>query len=82
MGACGVVFGYAFFYGGNTISPKNIDVQVISSSVIDGASLATFQIIIDNRNQTPLQLADLSVTYHPIYTRDPNDQTKSFTHET
>ncbi len=79
VGACGVA-GYVVLYGGNTISPKNIDMQVISSSVIDGGKPATFQIIINNRNQTPLQLADLSVTY-PDGTRDPNDQTKPLTHE-
>ncbi len=77
--ACGAA-GYIIFYGGNTISPKNIDVQVISSSIIDGGKPATFEIIIDNRNQSPLQTAELSIDY-PEGTRDPNDQSKPLNHD-
>ena len=43
---------YIFFVGGNTISPQNIDIQVLAPSVIDGGSPTTFQVIVNNRNQT------------------------------
>ncbi|MDQ5955025.1 MAG: hypothetical protein QG621_28 [Patescibacteria group bacterium] len=79
LGAAGVA-AYIILQGGNTISPKNIDVQVVAASVIDGGKPATFQIIIDNRNQSPLQSVDLSIDY-PDGTRDPTDQTKQLTHE-
>ena len=71
---------YIFFFGGNTISPQNIDMQIVAPSVIDGGKPTTFQVLIDNRNQVPLQLVDLLIDY-PQTTRDPNDQTKALVHE-
>lgn len=71
---------YLFFYGGNTISPQNIDIQIVAPSIIDGGKESTFQIIIDNRNQSPLQLVDLAIDY-PDGTRDPQDQSQPLTHE-
>jgi len=79
LGAC-ITAGYLFFFGGNVVSPDHIDIQVVSSSVIDGGQEATFQIIVTNRNQTPLQLADLSIDY-PEGTRDSKDKTKALTYE-
>ncbi len=71
---------YIFFVGGNTISPQNIDIQVLSPSVIDGGKQTTFEIIVNNRNQSPLQLVDISIDY-PVNTRDPNDQSQQLSHE-
>jgi len=69
------------FYGGiNTTSPQNIDVQVLAPSLIDGGKEATFEIIVTNRNTTPLELADLVIDY-PDGARDATDPTKALTHD-
>lgn len=70
----------AFFWGPNTISPNNIDVQIVAPSLIDGGKQADFQIIIDNKNPAELELADLVIDY-PDGSRDPKDPTKSLLHE-
>ena len=74
------VAGYIFLGGGNLISPQNIDMQIVAPSLSDGGKEAEFQILITNRNQAPLQLADLILTY-PEGTRDPKDLTKNFPSE-
>jgi hypothetical protein len=79
VGAVGVA-AYILFFGNNTISPQNIDMQIIAPSVIDGGKPTTFQILIDNRNQVPLQLVDLLLEY-PQTTRDPNNQGNALLNE-
>ncbi|HYF13064.1 MAG TPA: hypothetical protein VD928_02075 [Candidatus Paceibacterota bacterium] len=69
-----------FFGGVNTTSPQNIDVQVIAPSLIDGGSEAEVQIIITNRNSSPLELVDLVIDY-PDGSRNPQDPTVALTHE-
>ncbi len=70
-----------FFFGGiTTTSPQNIDVQVLAPSLVDGGKEATFEIIITNRNTTPLELADLVLDY-PAGALDPTDPTQSLTHD-
>lgn len=71
---------YVVFLGGNGISPQNIDIQVVASSIIDGGKESTFEIIIDNRNQLPLQLVDVSIQY-PEGARSAQDDTKPLTYE-
>ncbi len=71
---------YMFFVGGNTISPQNIDLQVVAPSLIDGGKQASLQVLISNRNPASLQLVDLVVEYPPG-TRDPADQSKALAHE-
>lgn len=71
---------YIFLGGGNLISPQNIDMQIVAPSLSDGGKEAQFQIVITNRNQAPLQLADLIMTY-PEGTRAPGDPTKNFPSE-
>ncbi|MEI7719634.1 MAG: hypothetical protein WCI89_00260 [bacterium] len=78
VGAMGVA-AYMFFFGGNTISPQNIDMQIVAPSVIDGGKPTTFQILINNRNQVPLQMVDLLLDY-PQTTRDPADQSQALVH--
>ncbi len=70
---------YMFFGGGNLISPQNIDIQIISPSLIDSGKEQQFQIIITNRNSAPLDLADLVLDFADS-TRDPKDPTKSMQH--
>lgn len=71
---------YIFFYGGNTISPSNIDLQIVAPSLIDGGKQSTLQVLVSNRNNAALESVDLVIDY-PEGTRDPNDQTKKLTHE-
>lgn len=70
----------AFFWGPNTISPNNIDIQIIAPSLIDGGKQADFQVIIDNKNPADLELADLVIDY-PDGSRDPKSPTQSLLHE-
>ncbi len=71
----------ALFFGGvNTTSPQNIDIQVITPSLVDGGKEATVEILITNRNTTSLELADLVIDY-PNGARSVDDPTQSLTHE-
>jgi hypothetical protein len=79
IGAIGV--SAALFFGGvNTTSPQNIDVQVITPSLVDGGKEATIEVLITNRNTTPLELADLVIDY-PNGARSVDDPTQTLTHE-
>ena len=69
-----------FFGGVNTTSPRNIDVEVIAPSLVDGGKEVTIEILVTNRNTTTLELADLVVEY-PEGVRRPSDPTQSLTHE-
>lgn len=63
-----VAVGFAallFFSGTNTISTKNVDVQVSGPSQIDAGSTLSLQIVVTNHNPVPIQLADLVVTFPP-----------------
>ncbi len=73
------VAGYIFYAGTNTISPQNIDLQVLAPSIIDGGKQTTLEIIINNRNQSALQLVDVSIDY-PDNTRNPVDQSQPLQH--
>ncbi len=79
LAACGVA-GYVFYGGGNLISPQNIDLQIITPSLIDGGKAATFQVIATNRNQSDLVLVDMIIDY-PEGTRSVSDATQPLTHE-
>ncbi len=74
------VAGWALWGGLNTISPQNIDVQIVAPSLIDSGKGATLQYIIQNRNNTSLLAADLVVTY-PDGTRSQNDPTVALPNE-
>lgn len=71
---------YMFFGGGNIVSSRNIDLEVVAPSLIDGGKESQIQIIISNHNRTSLQLADLIIDY-PEGTRDPQDPTRALSHE-
>jgi hypothetical protein len=71
---------YMFFGGGNLISPSNIDVEIVTPSLVDGGKAASLQISVRNRNQTELELADLVIKY-PQGTRSPNDLSQDLTTE-
>jgi len=73
------VAAWALLGGGNTISPSNIDMQIVAPSLVDSGKSMTIEYIIDNRNTAPLKVADLVIDY-PEGTRDPNDTTKALQH--
>src|SRR5581483_8092315 len=57
------VAAVAFWWGPNTISPNNISIEIVGPSLTDGGKEADFQILIDNRNPSQLELADLVLDY-------------------
>ncbi|MBI2610583.1 hypothetical protein HYW60_01435 [Candidatus Kaiserbacteria bacterium] len=67
-------FAYYFTIGGGAspASPGNIDIVISGPPQIAGGDPTQFQIVVTNRNQVPLQLADLVITYPPG-TRSPTD---------
>ncbi|OGG57897.1 hypothetical protein A2853_03120 [Candidatus Kaiserbacteria bacterium RIFCSPHIGHO2_01_FULL_55_17] len=69
-----VFFVYYFTIGGGASSaaPGNIDIVMTGPSQIAGGDPTQLQITVTNRNQVPLQLADLVITY-PSGTRSPTD---------
>lgn len=69
------VAAYMFFGGANLISPRNIELQLVAPSLVDGGKEATIQVIIRNRNTSDLLLADLVIDY-PEGTRDPKNPTE------
>lgn len=71
---------YMFFGGANLISPQNIDIEIVAPSLVDGGKETTLQVLIRNRNQTELQLADLIIDY-PEGTRAVTDPSEELTHE-
>ncbi len=71
---------YMILGGVNTISPQNIDIEIVAPSLIDGGKEATFQFIITNRNQTDLELADLILTY-PDGTRSAANPAQELTYD-
>ncbi len=67
-------FGYYFTFGGGAspASPGNIDIVISGPPQIAGGDPTQLQIVVTNRNQVPLQLADLVIKY-PKGTRSPTD---------
>ncbi|MBI4079679.1 hypothetical protein HY414_00415 [Candidatus Kaiserbacteria bacterium] len=67
-------FGYYFTFGGgaSSASPGNIDIVISGPPQIAGGDPTQLQIVVTNRNQVPLQLADLVISYPPG-TRSPTD---------
>lgn len=79
IAAAGVA-AYVFFGGANITSPQNIDVEIIAPSLVDGGKEVQFEIVVRNRNTTPLELAELVIQYPPG-TRSAKDPTETVTHE-
>ncbi|HVY73153.1 MAG TPA: hypothetical protein VG984_03885 [Candidatus Paceibacterota bacterium] len=71
---------YLFFGGANSISPKNIDMQVVMPTLVDGGKQTQMQVLIHNRNSADLKLVDLIVNY-PDGTRDPKSPADALLHE-
>lgn len=79
FGATGVA-AFVFLGGGNFISPQNITIDIVAPSLVDGGKEASFQVLVQNHNQTALDLVDLIIDY-PDGTRVPLAPTQPLTHE-
>ncbi|MES2134654.1 MAG: hypothetical protein V4449_00200 [Patescibacteria group bacterium] len=66
------VAGIILFAGNNTISTKNVDVQVTGPTEIGAGSTLSLQVVITNRNAVPMELTDLIVEF-PTGTRSDTD---------
>lgn len=73
-------FGYYFTFGegGSSASARNIDITVSGPPQIAGGEPTQLQIVVTNRNQMTLELADLVITY-PEGTRSPTDLSTDLT---
>ncbi|MFA6524220.1 MAG: hypothetical protein WC264_02510 [Candidatus Paceibacterota bacterium] len=54
---------YMFLGGGNTVSNNNIDISILGNAFTAGGEELPLQIEIINKNNSPLELADLLVEY-------------------
>lgn len=70
-----LVAAIAVFRNSNTISSKNVDISVLGPTSIGGGEELTLEIVIDNKNNTALESADLLVEY-PRGTRTATDLQK------
>ncbi len=66
------IAGLILFAGNNTISTKNVDIQVTGPTEIGAGSTLSLQVVITNRNAVPMQLTDLLVEF-PAGTRSDSD---------
>ena len=66
LGAGGF-FLYYFTLGGGSVpaSPQNVDIEVSGPPQVAGGETTELQIVVTNRNNVPLELADLVVTFPP-----------------
>lgn len=73
IGAVGVFLYYFTVGSGGTVAaPGNIDIVIRGPTTVIGGEPAQLQVIVTNRNQAALELADLIVKY-PDGTRSPTD---------
>jgi len=54
---------YTFFVGTNSVSNNNIDITVLGNAFVAGGEDLPLQVEIVNKNSSPLELADLVVSY-------------------
>ncbi len=73
------VAGYIFWGGANFVSSKNVDITVLGPSTISAGNVLELGVIVANKNNSDLEVANLSVQY-PTGTRDPVDTTQSLTY--
>lgn len=66
------IAGLIIFSGSNTVSTKNVDINVTGPTEIGAGSTLSLQVVITNRNAVPMQLTDLIVEF-PQGTRSDID---------
>jgi hypothetical protein len=67
-----VIAGLLFFGGNNTVSTKNVDVQISGPAQAGAGSTLSLQIVVTNKNAVPMELTDLIVEF-PEGTRSDFD---------
>ena len=58
-----ITAGFIFWGGGNIVSSKNVDIEIVGPVSVSGGEELLLQIVITNNNSTPLQFTDLLVEY-------------------
>lgn len=69
---------YIFFVGGNTVSNDNIDISILGNNFTTGGEELSLIVGIANRNNTPLELADLIMEYPRGGVADLSSDTEHF----
>ena len=69
---------YVFFIGGNTVSNNNIDISIVGNSFTAGGEVLPIVVGITNKNNTPLELADLVMQYPKGSSVDASSDTENF----
>lgn len=67
-----VIAGLLFFGGNNTVSTKNVDVQISGPAQVGAGSTLSLQVVVTNRNAVPMELTDLVIEF-PEGTRSDFD---------
>ncbi len=67
-----------YFGGINVIKADNVEVSVIGQTSVEGGEVLKFQVIIENRNASLLEFANLKITF-PDNTRSADDINKELT---
>jgi len=70
-----IAAGAMFFLGGNTVSSKNIGVEISGPVSVAAGEELSLQISVENNNALPIEFTDLLVSY-PAGTRGVDDVTK------
>jgi len=70
-----LIVAYNFIMGGNIVSGNNIEMTVKAPISVAGGEVVSFELEINNNNNTTLVGADLGVTF-PLGTKDGVDATK------
>jgi len=65
--------GYKFYQGGSTVSPDNIEINIIGNAFTQGGEVLPLQIEIINHNNANLEFANLVVEYPKGATADLSD---------
>ncbi len=53
------------FSGNNTVSTKNVDLEVTGPTEIGAGNTVTLQVVVTNRNAVPMELSDLVIEFPP-----------------
>jgi len=78
IGAVGFFSFYFFVGSGASSTARNIDINISGPTQIAGGEPVQIQIVVTNRNNLALQLADLVISYPPG-TRSPTDLSTDLT---
>ncbi len=72
------VAAFLFVGGGNVVSSKNVNIDILGPVSVAGGDELSLQVVIENGNSIDLQLVDLIVEF-PEGAQDPNNISKELT---